>query len=46
MEKANPKRYMKPLKTVKRQNYLETKDQSFSPPDFKAHDKDIGIKAV
>ena len=46
MEKANSKRYMEPLKTVKRQNNLENKDQSFSPPNFKAHYKDIGIKPV
>ena len=35
---------MEPLKTANRQNNLEKKDQSFSPPDFKAHYKVIGKK--
>jgi hypothetical protein len=46
MEKTNPTIYMELLRTPHRQNNLENKDQSISPPDFKAHYKDIGIKAV
>ena len=37
---------MEPLRTPNRQNDLESKDQSFSPLDFKTHDKVTGIKAV
>ena len=37
---------MEPLRTPNRQNDLENKDQSFSPLDFKTHDKVIVIKAV
>ena len=37
---------MESLRTPNRQNDLENKDQSFSPPDFKTHYTDIGIKAV
>ena len=37
MGKTTPKIYMEPLRTPHRQNNLENKDQSISPPDFKTH---------
>lgn len=46
MGKTNPKIYMELLRTPHRQNNLENKDQNISPPDFKTHYKDIGIKPV
>ena len=44
-KKTNQKIYMEPLRIPNRQNNLQNKDQIISPPDIKAHYKDIGIKA-